>query len=1107
MSIWQLTLSNLRYHLKIHIWIGLGIALCVAILVGALMLGDSVQWSIAQLQNLRLGKIQYAMKSLHSMFRPELAASLRGQYPVAAVFHIQGTAISDDQKTIVQVQIWGIDDYFQPLMSGHKGYEESLENSMSKSNKFLLPGVVPHQAAWMNTALAQRLHAELGQEIVIRFAQPSFMPWEAPLSQRQKNIGIRLPIQGILPEKSFGQLQLEAQPKPVYNIFVNRQWLLQVAQCQDQANLLFIGETQRIVESAFQEELAAAVQSHWTLDDMGLSLTACGINDLELRSSRIFISPELSKIALSIDATAQGSLVYFVNALNAHDKSVPYSFVASVNANFFDESIADDALWANTWLANELGLQVNDTLELRYWTTESFRVQQEQGISLRVSKILPIQGFAADSSWMPQFPGLANTQTCKEWNPGIPIETQRIRPQDEQYWQQYKGTPKAWISLQTAQRIWGNRFGNLTSIRYPGAKPRAEQIKAALQQKIHPNLLGFQWTKHTAEARQVATTVDFGFLFLCLSFVLIVSGLLTVYLLLSLHLEHREPEVALLLSLGFRHAQIQRLIFAELAGMSLIACVLGIGLGWLYGWTMIVLLQTFWKAAIGALPIEFHGTGTSIFIGSTIALALCWLSVWIPLRKLKILPMQIQQKSSWYVRITPKKQRMQYTIIAFLGLAIFSLLSCSVLLPSVSPTGFFFGMGGFMLILGIVCCNTWLRRHRGESLVERFSLFSFSIANAARNSKRSVTVVLLMAVGIFMVIAVAAHQPGEINWQDRSSGTGGFSLYAETGIPIVHDLNQPEVLESSNFPESLVQAVHFIPIRMHGAHDASCLNLQRIAAPKILGIPCLAMDQRQAFSLAQYLPQVDPQHFWNALESDLLPNQIPAFIDQNVLLWGLGKKLGDSLFYQNEFGQTIELKLIACLQDSIFQGSVIISNTHFQQHFPSQSGAQVLLIECDPAIQAEVQGWLESHDWGMEVETTRERWLAFKQVEHTYLSIFLALGGLGIILGSLGLGIVLLWTLEERKSELALLYMLGFDLVLIERLILFEHVLLLGLACGIGMSSAILAIFPTWTRASHTIPYFTIVLILGILVIAALWSLYLGLRSFQPNIKMVEAVC
>ena len=45
-----------------------------------------------------------------------------------------------------------------------------------------------------------------------------------------------------------------------------------------------------------------------------------------------------------------------------------------------------------------------------------------------------------------------------------------MRPQDERFWEQYRTTPKAFVSLEAGQRLWRSRYGELTSIRVRGSE-------------------------------------------------------------------------------------------------------------------------------------------------------------------------------------------------------------------------------------------------------------------------------------------------------------------------------------------------------------------------------------------------------------------------------------------------------------------------------------------------------------------------------------------------------------------------------------------------------------------------------------------------------------
>ena len=95
------------------------------------------------------------------------------------------------------------------------------------------------------------------------------------------------------------------------------------------------------------------------------------------------------------------------------------------------------------------------------------RKLEVEDATVTVCKILPMEGMAVDQTMMPDYPGFAEKKSCRDWDPGVAITLSRIRPKDEEYWDKYKGAPKAFITLADGQKLWPNRFGSLTGIRWP----------------------------------------------------------------------------------------------------------------------------------------------------------------------------------------------------------------------------------------------------------------------------------------------------------------------------------------------------------------------------------------------------------------------------------------------------------------------------------------------------------------------------------------------------------------------------------------------------------------------------------------------------------------
>ena len=174
-----------------------------------------------------------------------------------------------------------------------------------------------------------------------------------------------------------------------------------------------------------------------------------------------------------------------------------------------------------------------------------------------------------------------------------------------------------------------------------------------------------------------------------------------------------------------------------------------------------------------------------------------------------------------------------------------------------------------------------------------------------------------------------------------------------------------------------------------------------------------------------------------------------------------------------------------------FQGHLIIDQEFFDQHYPSSDGYYVFLIDAPwDSLEntAEKLRWA-FQDQGMTMETTAHRLAEFSKVTNTYLSIFMILGGLGLVLGSLGIGIVLMRNVLERRGELALMRALGFHQSSVRRLILSEHLVLLLAGIGWGAVASFLAVLPALLTPGTSVPFSTIFLtFVAVLSSGLIWT-------------------
>jgi hypothetical protein len=330
----------------------------------------------------------------------------------------------------------------------------------------------------------------------------------------------------------------------------------------------------------------------------------------------------------------------------------------------------------------------------------------------------------------------------------------------------------------------------------------------------------------------------------------------------------------------------------------------------------------------------------------------------------------------------------------------------------------------------------------------------------------------------------------------KESGTGGFLYFGETTLPILHDLNAVENQVEYGFESPMA----FVQMRKSEGDDASCLNLNLISNPRILGVP--SEDLRGRFSFITTSEEFDNSGEWLSLRQELPGGLVPAIADQTVIQWGLGMKVGDTLVYKNETGAEMHVKLIAGLANSIFQGNILIDESQFLKHFPSSSGVHVFLVDADAKSRESLETEIRRsfRNAGLELEYTADRLAEFNSVENTYLSIFLLLGGLGMILGTIGLGLSLIRNIQDRQQELAILRAIGIKKNMILSLLTREHVLLLGLGTLIGAVTAFVATIPSIFSAYIEASWQTAILIIILILVNGLaWIFFIGRSSLRKG--------
>ncbi|MBM3775820.1 MAG: ABC transporter permease, partial [Acidobacteria bacterium] len=707
---------------------------------------------------------------------------------------------------------------------------------------------------------------------------------------------------------------------------------------------------------------------------------------------------------------------YLANTIRAGGREVPYSLVSAMDLGALGATeAAANAILLNEWAARDLEAKPGDAVTLEFYVWKDDGRLETESASFQFAGAVPIAGIAAGRDLAPEYPGISGAESLDNWDPPFPMDLGRVRPADEDYWDRYRTTPKAFLPLARGQQLWRSRFGSLTSLRVAAPEGRTlEETSSAFEGELRSSLdlarRGLALRPARAQALEAAQgATDFGRYFAYFSFFLVVSALLLAWLFFKLGVEQRLREIGVLLAIGIPRRKVGDLFLREGLALAVAGGLAGAAGAVAYAWLILLGLRTVWVDAVGTRLIELHVSGGTLAAGAQAGVAVALAAIIWTLRGLR--GRTTRELLAGALPPAPPSRPLAtwQAVLALASLITAGLLIAGAATGRVLEVPAFFTAGTLLLIGALLFQKLWLARNRAGPLR---SIAALGFRNASARPGRSALCIALIASAAYILVAVEAFRrpPGP-------AGLDEFPLMAESLLPIVHNPNLD--LNLSRVP---LEGVRFVPFRLRPGDDASCLNLYQPREPRVLGAP-------ESFLLS---------HPWLLLRQPLPDGAIPALADANSLQYALHLKVGDSV----EIGGR-KLRIVAALEDSIFQSELIVSEPGFLRAFPEQEGFRFFLIQAKPEISGPLEEALA--DYGFDVTPTAERLAGFHRVENTYISTFQALGALGLLLGTVGLAAVLLRNALERRRELALLEAVGFRGRSLKWMVLVENGLLLVL--------------------------------------------------------------
>jgi ABC-type antimicrobial peptide transport system permease subunit len=1139
------------HNWKLNLAVILGVAAGTAVLVGALLVGDSVRGSLRALAIERLGTIDTILLADHFFGQSlgqriqssqDFPASFAQAIPVillanAAADHRSGDSLS----SAAQVAVLGCTSAFWQQGDA-------------------LPIAMEGRTVVVNQPLAEQLNVSVGDKITLRVGGSSAIAADSPLANRDDMARslADVTVSHIIPAEGLGRFSLNPSQHLPRNAYVPLELLQTSLKREGKVNAVLICRSRGDDNSPVEADGALQGMIRPSLTDAGLTWTEVhreyrdeSTNEsrtayryYSLSTDRMVFPPEASR---AIEGALRGLVfqpvfTYLANSIEVpgSQTQVPYSTISAVDsiaglgplldAEGNPIEMAANQIVLNSWTAEDLGVRPGDRVRVTFFepeTTHGETIEAAEEFLLRA--VVPISKpstpytrreparyvdaptRANDPDLTPTVPGITDQESIDDWDPPFPFDYRKIRqPRDEDYWDNYRTTPKAFVSLTTGQRLWGSRFGRVTSYRITAEGVGDRPIVAKIETAIADNLPAFGFSIIHARRDGIAAatgTTPFNVLFLLFSFFIVGASLALISLLFRLGVEQRAPEMGMLLSVGLSRRQTGGLILLEGVLVGAAGAVLGTVIGIGYAILIIVGLRTWWVDAVATPFLEPHFTISSLLIGALLGLVIAGLTILVTLFGLRRSTVQQLVTGNLETNRTERtrgSKAARFVSIAALGLA----LACAVLgirLSGEAQAGAFFGSGALVLVALLLWTRRWLRSRIDATSIDsahHFDLLDLVVRNVARNTGRSVLTIGLMAAACFVIIAVSAFRLAP-----SREGTAGFEFVGTSELPIFADLNDGQVRENLFGSDAAkLDGTTILSLRYQDGEDASCRNLYQAHRPRILGvtrqfIEYFERDPANGFRWSASAAASDDEKAnpWRLLERSPGDEPVPVVLDKNTALYSLHLYGGIGEVFELDYGlgNKIEFRVAGLLSNSILQGSLLIGERDLVRLFPRVGGYRYFLIDTPDSQALSVAGQLEQtfRDQGFDASDTNELLRDLLAVQNTYLSTFQSLGGLGLLLGTFGLMAVQLRNVWQRRDEISLLRAAGFSRDRVGQSILLEHGFLLIAGLGIGAISALLTVLPHIVFGGASLPLSATLWMLLLILFVGLATGWLAVRN------------
>ncbi|MEW6069868.1 MAG: FtsX-like permease family protein, partial [Candidatus Thermoplasmatota archaeon] len=956
---------------------------------------------------------------------------------------------------------------------------------------------------------------KVGNGVELFFSNPEFSLESIYYGNKKSIFHTNFTIGYIVKNENLGCFQLGTDAN-VANVFIKLKKAQDILGIGAKLNAILVSNKGDLREGVKLSAKARAVITEVLNHELGYKEADLKIEAFDdyvrVTSNQIFFPYRYYELLSNRNFSSSPILTYFVSSISAENgRNISYSTVAGFNPKLdekFGYFIVDNKsitgelneteIILNKWTAEKLNVGVGNNVTLKYMVLDRLFNIYNLFCNFTVKYVIELVGKANDRKLMPEFPGIEGIDECTDWKPPFPIDLNSITLADIEYWRDYRGTPKAFISLKKAQSMWGNDLGNITAIKLKATNINNEDLKKSVEVFLNSEIgceeCGISVAGIKQNLLESANPTLIQSMFLAFGLFCVIVGVLFVINIFAMLAEERKQELGILRALGMKRANLVRILLGEGMVYAVTATAFGTVLGLWAGNILILGLNKIWAVSI---PLHYEieslclALAFGLLLATSIMLFACWqFSKVNVIDALRDLPRHPKPRTRFFAiggifliilgllgTLIPSSEplpKLVSSCVSILGISLLMRLRFSSR-ASLSTAGiciFFYEIlyfssfcpehsleiyfsSGILLVLSLLLIVVFNLELIGKCLGAVLPAIKISILYPLKKRLRTGMTIAMFSFVIFLIVGLSiiiASQSGGIDKALSEQG-GGYDIVGESTHPIHFDIRNATLREENGVIAPTLNKVNITPVKVIGQRGATCTNLNINLPPRILGVDhSFIVENRFKFAKPEESKRNSTKG-WIALETTLPTGRIPVIGNYNTVVWLLGSDVGSVFEIIDEHGAVQKLEVVGLLDTPIFAGSFLMSEDNIDKLFPKSANFRYFLFNTNAEEDVETLAndlEIELETFGMDTVTIKELIKENVAVEQSYIRLFQAFLLLGLIIGLVGLGIVTNRAVTERKYEISVLRALGLKSNTILRMFLIEssYIALLGISIG-----------------------------------------------------------